>query len=75
MNLKKKLKCNSRARDLTRYSACPACTNLWVYGSNLSLWEVEAEESRVQGHPWVHREFKVSLSYVRDYLKKSNLKW
>jgi hypothetical protein len=37
------------------------------------LWEVEARVSDIQRHPWLHREFKANLRYVRDHLKKSNL--
>jgi hypothetical protein len=36
---------------------------------NLSTWQVEAGESRVQGHPWLYSEFKTSMGYMRLFLK------
>lgn len=33
-----------------------------------SIWEAEARESGVQGYPWLHIKFKVSMGYMRAYL-------
>lgn len=38
----------------------------------LSLWQVEAENLEVQGHLQVHSEFKISLGYMRPFLKQTN---
>lgn len=32
--------------------------------------EAEAEGSEVQGQPWLHSEFEVTLGYMRPCLKK-----
>lgn len=40
-----------------------------VQTCNPNLWEVEAEASRNQGHPWLHSELAVSLSYSRPCLQ------
>lgn len=34
-----------------------------VYTCNLNTREVETGGSELQGHPWLHREFKTSLGY------------
>lgn len=28
-------------------------------------WEVRAERSEVQGHPWLHMDFKANFGYMR----------
>jgi hypothetical protein len=43
-----------------------------VQASDPSIWEVEARGSGVQGHPWLHIEFEVSLGYTTSCLKKEN---
>lgn len=40
-----------------------------VQTCNPNLWEVEAEASRNQGHPWLYSELAVSLSYSRPCLQ------
>lgn len=35
-----------------------------------STQEEEAQESGVQGHPWLHSKSETSLNYLRPYLKK-----
>lgn len=39
---------------------------------NSSTLEVGAEGPAVQGHPWLHSQFKDSLEYMRPCLKKQN---
>lgn len=32
----------------------------------LSIWEAKQQNQQfTQGHPWLHKEFEVSLEYVR----------
>lgn len=33
-------------------------------------WEVRAERSEVQGHPWLHVDFKANSGYMRPSLEK-----
>lgn len=40
--------------------------------SDYSIQEVEAEDSEVQGHSWLHIKFEVSLGYIRPYLKHTH---
>lgn len=37
---------------------------------NTSTWEVETGDSGAQGYPWLPREFKANLAYVRSYFQK-----
>lgn len=37
---------------------------------NTSTWEVETLDSGAQGYPWLPREFKANLAYVRSYFQK-----
>lgn len=41
-----------------------------VYTCEPSTWKIEAGGSEVQDHPWLPREFKVSLGYVGPSLQK-----
>ena len=43
----------------------------WCICAVPTSWEVKAGGSEVQGYPWLHSEFKVSLSYMRTCLKKA----
>jgi hypothetical protein len=45
-----------------------------VHGCILSPWKVQAVGSGVQNHPWLHKDFPVSLSYRRSCLKKKTKK-
>lgn len=37
---------------------------------NTSTWEVETGDSGAQGYPWLPREFKANLAYMRFYFQK-----
>lgn len=41
----------------------------WIHNNNTGTQEVEAGESEVCSHPWLCREFEVSLGYRRPSLK------
>lgn len=45
-----------------------------VHGCYPSLWEVGAEGSGVQGHPWLHRKVKANLAYMKPCLTKKQNK-
>lgn len=36
---------------------------------NLNTQELEVDRSEAQGHPWLHREFKVSLGCINSIIK------
>lgn len=45
-----------------------------VHVYNLSSWDLKAEGSEIQGHPWIHIELEASLGYVeRPCLRKKGL--
>lgn len=74
--------CLCACSSLSWYSACLACTKLWVqfqhcqkldtvaYTYNLSIWEVETRGYKIQGHPSPHTEFEVGSGYVWICLRK-----
>lgn len=49
----------------------PYDTGHGAHACKLSLQEVKAARSEVQGHPWLHREFEASFRYTR--LRKENV--
>ena len=38
-----------------------------VVNAAAQRWEAEGEESEVQGHPWLHNEFKANLGHMSTY--------
>lgn len=46
-------------------SPAPLKPGMGAHDCYHSILEVEAEASEVQGHPWLHSKFKVSLGYMR----------
>lgn len=47
--------------------------DLMVYTCNRITEEVEAGGSKVQGCPWLHCKFELSLDYIRPHLKNQNI--
>lgn len=41
-------------------------------GDNPSTGDAKKGGARIQGKPWLHKEFEVSLCYIIAYLKESN---
>lgn len=39
-------------------------------GLKVSLWEVEAGDSKVPGHPWLPRELEAILGYMSPLVKE-----
>lgn len=42
-----------------------------VHACDPSSWEAEAERANVQGHHRLHNKLRVSLEYIRPYLKRN----
>ena len=46
------------------------CVGIQIQASyNLNTWGVEAEGSEFQSYPWLHSEFRASLSYMKPRFK------
>ena len=59
------------AKEMAQWVERLHSINLSSLPRNSSIWEVEAEESGVQGHSLLCREFEASLSYTRPSLDKA----
>lgn len=47
---------------------------MWGCMSVHNTWEVEAGESRIQGHPWLHPQFEAGLDYSKLCFKTNKQK-
>lgn len=73
-----------KAEDAARLAdACTMFGKPWAQFSALhkpdvvvhsKIQKLETEGSEVQGHPWLHSKFKLSLGYTRPNLKKTKHK-
>lgn len=50
-----------------------ALPDTMVLAYHLSIWEVEAGESEVKGHPQLHMESEASWGHIRACLKKYDI--
>lgn len=49
----------------------PHKPDMVAHACNYSIWEMEAGQSEIQGHSWLHGKFKANLGYLRPCLKQN----